>query len=211
MGLGIGSGAHRISLCAMDANTDEVSERLPWIGCHLLRLWRVRSEYCWDIGGSILKHHVRCRNPAEVTASTSELHPRRRCVRAISCKHVELCVGGSRRGWVENRIGPIGEGNAEVARAIGIKVAEAVAYWHTMAISVDTCKRGQDIRFGVGDELRVVIGEQHTIALNKVEQVGHLIKIRVNVRIVTREVSIVKLDVDHMLDVTFGRVEQAAT
>src|SRR5258708_36163540 len=107
----------------MDANTDEVSERLPWIGCHLLRLWRVRSEYCWDIGGSILKHHVRCRNPAEATASTSELPPRRRCVRAISCRHTEPCVGGRRRGWGGMNIGRMVAGSREGAEAIALKAA----------------------------------------------------------------------------------------
>src|SRR2546429_8167325 len=40
---------------------------------------------------------------------------------------------------------------------------------------------------------------------------GHLLEVRRDVRVVTGEVRVVKLDVDHVLDVAFGRIELAAT
>ncbi len=92
----------------------------------------------------------------------------------------------------------------QVARAVRIEVAEAVANRPTVAIAVDTGQRGQDIGRGVGDERGVVIGEQRAIVLNKVKEMGHLLKIRGNVGIVTGEVGVVELDGDHMLNGAFG-------
>ncbi len=40
---------------------------------------------------------------------------------------------------------------------------------------------------------------------------GHLLEVRRDVRVVTREVCVVKLDVDHVLNVASGRIELAAT
>src|SRR5947209_10116224 len=54
-----------------------------------------------------------------------------------------------------------------------------------------------------------MIGEQRTVALDKVEQVRHLLQVRWNVRVVTREVGIVELNVDNVLNIAFGGVELA--
>ncbi len=80
-----------------------------------------------------------------------------------------------------------------------------------MTITIDTRQRGQDVGRGVGDERGVVIGEQHPVALNKVEQVRHLLKVRGNVGVVTREMGVVELDVNYMLNIAFCRVELATT
>src|SRR5438270_10537394 len=141
----------------MDANTNEVSECLPRIVLHLLRLWRACPEYCWDIGGDVLKNYVRRRYSTKVAASPSVGHPRRWGVHTLSGKHVIRRVGWCGRAWVENRVGPVGKRNARVAGAIWIKVAEAVADRHPVAVSVHTGKRGQDIGRCMGDERGVVI------------------------------------------------------
>ena len=54
-----------------------------------------------------------------------------------------------------------------------------------------------------------MVGEQYTILFNEVEQMGHLFKIRGNVRIVTREVRVVELDIDHVLNGAASRIENA--
>src|SRR5262249_26605781 len=51
---------------------------------------------------------------------------------------------------------------------------------------------------------------QGAFALDEVEQMGHLLEVRWDVRVIPPEVCVVELDVDHMLDVATGRVELAA-
>src|SRR5438132_10103606 len=78
-----------------------------------------------------------------------------------------------------------------------------------MTITVDPCQRRQDIRCRMSDERSVVIGEQDTILFNEVEQVGHLLKVGGNVRVITPEVCVVELNIDHVLNVAASRIEHA--
>ena len=60
------------------------------------------------------------------------------------------------------------------------------------------------------DQGGVIVREQRAVAANEVEQVRHLLEVGWNVRVVTKEVRVVELDVDHMLDVVAGGRELAA-
>ena len=73
-----------------------------------------------------------------------------------------------------------------------------------MAIPVDPCQGGQDVGRGVCDQWCVVIGEQYAVALNKVEQVWHLLEVRRNVWVITSKVCVVELDIDNVLSFTTG-------
>src|ERR1051326_8295034 len=108
----------------MDPNTDEVCERLRRIGLHLSSLGRICAKYCWDISSGVLENHVRSRNSTKVAAGTGVRHPGRWSIHATSSKHIIRRVGWCGCGWVEKRVGPVGEGNAEVSATIWIKVAE---------------------------------------------------------------------------------------
>jgi len=46
-----------------------------------------------------------------------------------------------------------------------------------MAVRIDAGEDGDDVVGGVRDERRMVVGEQHAIVLDEVEQVGHLFKV----------------------------------
>jgi len=51
------------------------------------------------------------------------------------------------------------------------------------------------------DENGVVVGKQRAVAVNKIEQVRHLLEIGWNVRVVPQEMHVVKDDEDDVLDV----------
>src|SRR5581483_85502 len=53
----------------------------------------------------------------------------------------------------------------------------------------------------------MVIREQRAIVLDKVEQIRHLLQIRRNVGVVAREMRIVELDADDVLNVSLRRIE----
>jgi len=52
-----------------------------------------------------------------------------------------------------------------------------------------------------------MVRQQHPVRLHEVEQVRHLLQIRRHVRVVTREMDVVELDVDHMLDLPLRRIQ----
>jgi len=52
----------------------------------------------------------------------------------------------------------------------------------------------------MGNERRVMIGEQRAFLLQKVQQARHLFEVGWNVRNVAAEMNIVELDVDYVLD-----------
>ena len=55
-----------------------------------------------------------------------------------------------------------------------------------------------------------MVAEQDAVALDEVEQIGHLLEVGRDVGVVAGEVRVVELDVDDVLDLTFGRVELAS-
>ncbi len=71
----IGAGAQRVSIGTVDANADEVSERLPWIGLHFLCLQRASPKDGGNIGRTILQNGIGRGNSAEVAACARERHP----------------------------------------------------------------------------------------------------------------------------------------
>ena len=60
------------------------------------------------------------------------------------------------------------------------------------------------------DQQRVVVGQQHAVVLDEVEQVGHLLQVRRHVGVVAGEVDVVELDVNDVLDLLVSRIELAA-
>jgi hypothetical protein len=64
-----------------------------------------------------------------------------------------------------------------------------------MALGVDAGQRGKDVVGGVRDQRGVVVGKESAIAFQEVEQVRHLLEVGRNVRVVSAEVDIVKLNV----------------
>ena len=75
-----------------------------------------------------------------------------------------------------------------------------------MLVAVDTCQGCEHIGCCVRDQWCVVVGEQHTIIFDEIEQMRHLFEVRGYVGIVAGEVSVIKLDINDVLDVAFGRV-----
>ena len=76
---------------------------------------------------------------------------------------------------------------------------------------IDTRQRGQDPGRRVRDQRRVMVRHQIAVALDEIEQVGHLLEIRRHIRVVTDEMRVVELNVDHVLVValqlaTVGRL-----
>jgi len=67
-------------------------------------------------------------------------------------------------------------------------------------IAVGVGERGDDVVRGMRDERRVVIGEQHSVALEELQQIGHLLQIRGHVRVIAAQVHVVELDLDHVLE-----------
>src|SRR2546421_1937534 len=191
----------------MDANSNEIGERLTRIILDLLCLWRIGPEYRWNVYTGILEDRVRRGNRANVAAGTGVWHPRCRRVLARGCQHIELCIGWRRCRGVEKRRGPVSEGNSKIACAIRVEIAEAVTDWYTVTIAVDTCQRCQNIGCRMCDQRCVMIGEQHPVIRHKVQQVWHLLKVRRDMWIIAHKMYVVELDIDYMLDVALGRVE----
>src|SRR5260370_25698262 len=103
----------------MDADADEVSERLPRVVHHLLCLRRILSEYPKNIASSIprntessiLNHRVCNADCTEVAASAGERHPRRWGIHALGGEHVVNCISLRRCVRIEKRIVPGGGGD----------------------------------------------------------------------------------------------------
>src|SRR5262249_16711111 len=54
---------------------------------------------------------------------------------------------------------------------------------------------------------RVMIRVKHAVVLDEVEQIRHLLQVGRHIRVVTREVNVVELHVDHMLDLPLRRAQ----
>ena len=111
--------------------------------------------------------------------------------------------------WVKKRRRPIGERNASPGVAIGHEITKTVGYRLPHSVRVNACERRENTGRGVRDQRSVVVGHQHAIVANKVEQVWHLLEVRGHVWVVTAEMGVVKLDVYNVLNVPLGRVQLA--
>ena len=60
----------------------------------------------------------------------------------------------------------------------------------------------------MGDERRVVVRQESSVALDEVQQVGHLFQIGRHVRVIADEVRVVELHVNYVLHLAAGRVER---
>ena len=192
----------------MHADADEVGERLSGIRGDLLCLRGAGAEHRRDVGLNILKDRVGGGDGSEIAAGPRERHPGGRGVLAIGGQHVELRVCRRRGGGVEQRIGPVRERNAQAGSAVGLEVAEAVGDGHAVAVAVHTGDGGEDVGGCVRDKRRVVVREQSSVPANEIQQVRHLLQVGRDVRIVAREMRVIELHVDHVLDSRTVRVQR---
>jgi hypothetical protein len=59
----------------------------------------------------------------------------------------------------------------------------------------------------MGNERRVIVGQHGAVALDEIQEVRHLLQVGWNVRVVAREVDVVELDVNNVLDGTIAGTE----
>src|SRR5690349_24119677 len=120
----------------MDADANEVGERLAGVGGNFLCLWRVRSKYGRDVNGSVLEHGVRGADCAEVTTRAGVRNPRRWGDLAVLVDHRWGCVSG-RSCRIEQWRRPIGKRHACSRGAVRLEVAERVRYGLAHPIWID--------------------------------------------------------------------------
>ena len=209
--MGVGRpAADRRYLCAMDADADEVGERLRRrragaVARCLDRLGRAGPKndgMSMPVFSMIVFAVATC---ADVTARPRERNPRRRGDLPVLVDHlgreVGLRRGRERRSCrVEERRRPVRERDAGAARPARREVAEAVRDGLAHPVGVHACLRGEDPGRGVRDQDRVVVGEQRAVAADEVQQVRHLLEVRRDVPVVPQEVRVVELDLDDVLD-----------
>ena len=85
-------------------------------------------------------------------------------------------------------------------RPIRIEITETVAHWHTVPVPINACQGREDVRGGVGNERRVMVGEERPLAFEEVQQVRHLLQVGGNVGIIANEVRVIELHVDYVFD-----------
>ncbi len=78
-----------------------------------------------------------------------------------------------------------------------------------MALPIDTGESSNDVVGGVGDERGMVIGGERAVVHEEIEEMGHLLQVRGNVRVIAGEVNVVELNVDDVLDVSASRAQSA--
>jgi hypothetical protein len=146
----VGGGTEAVAGRAVDADADEVRCGLVGVGLRLLGLGRVGAEDRRDVNADVFQDRAGGRDAADVAAGAGVWHPGRRGIHALCGEHVEGGVG--RRagiGGVEERRGPVGEGDARVAVAVGQEIPEAVGDRHAVAVTIDARQGGEDIGRGV--------------------------------------------------------------
>ena len=183
----------------MDADADEVRERLAGIRRDLGSLGRTGTEDGWDVDRRVLEDRVRGRDGAEVTAASGVGNPRCRRDLAVLVDHLRRRV--SRAACrIEERRCPVRERDAGPRRPVGLEVAEAVRNRLPHPIRVDAGQGSQDPGGGVGDQRRVIVCQERSVAADEVEQVRHLLQVGRDVRVVPPEMGVVELHVDHVFD-----------
>ncbi len=209
----VGSAADRGALCAVDADADEVRERLgcrhtrPVGGC-LDSLGRTRTEDCRDVDPGVLKNRVCGRHRAKVAPCTGVGNPRCGGDLPVLVDHLRCQIRLSRgREWRPGRAKewrrPVRERDAGAARPCRCEVAEGVRNRLAHPVGIDASERRQDPGRGVGNQRCVIVSHQNAVVRDEIEQVRHLFEIRGYVRVVSPKVRVVELDVDHMLDSSF--------
>ena len=108
-------------------------------------------------------------------------------------------AGGSRQGGVVDRVRPVGKGASRVGRPVRVVGLVGVGYRHALAVAVKPRERSQKVVRGVGDERRVVIGQDRPIVLQEVEQVGHHLQVRRDVRVVPEKMDVVETELHDVL------------
>jgi hypothetical protein len=74
-----------------------------------------------------------------------------------------------------------------------------------VAVRVEAGEGGENASRSVRDENGVVVRVQRAVVPDEVQEVRHLLQVGGNLRVVTAEMGVVELDVDHPLDVVKGR------
>ena len=77
---------------------------------------------------------------------------------------------------------------------------ERIADRLTVAIRVDAGQGREDVGPGVRNHRRVVIVQDGPVADQEVVEIGHLLDVRGDIRVVTAEVDVVELQLDNVLD-----------
>ncbi len=196
--------AQRIPRCTVNADPDKIRERLPGIRHYLDSLRRIRSKNRRNIGGNVFQNGICGRDRAEVASCAGKRHPGCGSVLPVRGQHVERGVGWHGRGRIKQRIGPVGKRDAQVRSAVRVEVPETIAHRHAVAIPVNPGQRGQNVRGCVRNQRRVMIRKQGAIAPDEIQQMGHLFQIGGHIRVVPREVCVIKLNVDHVLNLSYG-------
>ena len=203
-------GAARRALGAVDADADEVGEGLPGGRRDLSCLRRTGPEHRRDVDRRVLENRIGRAHGSKVTAGPCKRRPGRGGDLPVFVDHLRRKVGLTGPTRIEQRRRPVGKRHTGPRGARGREVAKAVRHGLPHPVGVDAGERAQDPRGGVRDEDGVVVREQRAVLADKVQQVRHLFEVRGHVRVVAGEVHIVKLDVDHMLDLAVRRGELAS-
>ena len=149
----------------------------------------------------VLELHVGDREGADVAARARVRNPRRR--------RVVLAVADQVRQRVVDcyRVRPVGERGRPargavraVGRAVGVEDAERVRDADAVAVRVQAGERRDDPAGRVRDQDRVVVGAERPVGLQEALQRGHLLEIGRDIRVVARQMRVVVLDVDDVLD-----------
>jgi hypothetical protein len=186
----------------MDGDALEIGDRQVRVGEVLVVLRRSRAEDIVDVAPGVLELDIGHREGADVAAGAGERNPWRRMDLAALIDHL-------RHRCDAQIVGPVGEGAGEF-RAGAVEIENRIADRHAHLLAIDAGERGQDIHRRVGDERRVMIGEQRALLLHEMQQIGHLLEIRRHFRIVAAQMDVVELDIDDVLDAVAMRSELAA-
>ena len=183
----------------MDGDAFEVGDRLGAVALRLRRLARGRAVDGADVRGDVLELHVRDRHRADVESGARIGHPGSRGVLPVGRDHVVGRVGDR-----IDEIGPVGERAPEAVEGLrrlgGQEEAEGVGDGLTLMVGIDAGERRQDVVGRMGDERRVVMRDERPLVSQEIEEIGHLLDVGRNVGVVARQVHVVELHVDDVLN-----------
>src|SRR5215475_179886 len=92
-----------------------------------------------------------------------------------------VCIHGAAEqviSAIRSQVRPVGEAGLESCAPIRLELQVAVGgCGYAVTVRINASEDGDEVIRGVGDQLRVMIGEEHAVVLDEVEQVGHLLEV----------------------------------
>ena len=69
-----------------------------------------------------------------------------------------------------------------------------------MLVGINARQRGDDVIRRMRLQRGVVVGHQHPIIRDEIQQIGHLLQVGRNIRVIADKVNVIELNINHVLD-----------